>query len=215
MSNEKLFSVIEYSSFFAVRHNPTSKEHPMGDGVDTLFDENDEALSPGSEGFVEKWENVLNADAEETLEAYFPEESETEVAKNRGLMRAQLDDMLAEAGMKVDDVRRPHASDSNLFCDLYIGTGKPVNELVLIRDRLNALGLDASIGRGNNPGHPAYGKQFVELKSFWDDPLELFDCGSCGCYHPVDYDGDCRADEYRFASVEEAKLRTKRNVVLT
>lgn len=214
MSSEKLFSVIEYVSFFAVRHNPTGKEHPMGDGVDTLFDENDHALSPGTDGFVEKWEDALNATPDETLEAYFPDESEAEIAKNRGLMRAQLDDLLAEAGMKVDDVRRPHASDSNLFCDLYAGTGRSMGELVLMRDRLNALGLAASIGRGNNPGHPAYGKSFVEITSFWDDPLELYDCGSCGGYHPVDYDGDCRADEYRFASPEEAKERTKRNVTL-
>ena len=34
-----LFTVIEYSSFFAVRHNPTGDEHPMGDGADTLFTE--------------------------------------------------------------------------------------------------------------------------------------------------------------------------------
>lgn len=69
----KTFSVIEYSSFFAVRHNPTGEEHPMGDGVDTLFDADDHALSPGSEGFVETWEAVLNSNEDETLEAYFPE----------------------------------------------------------------------------------------------------------------------------------------------
>ncbi len=76
LGNQKLFSVIEYSSFFAVRHNPTGKEHPMGDGVDTLFDENDNALSPGTEGFVEAWEDALNATPDETLEAYFPDEVE-------------------------------------------------------------------------------------------------------------------------------------------
>ncbi len=70
---EKTFSVIEYSSFFAVRHIPSGDEHPMGDGVDALFDEEGRALSPGTPGFVEAWENALNADETETLEAYFPE----------------------------------------------------------------------------------------------------------------------------------------------
>jgi hypothetical protein len=69
---ERLFSVIEYSSFFAVRHNPTGEEHPMGDGVDTLFDEDMHALTPGTDGFVETWEESLNSDTQETLEAYFP-----------------------------------------------------------------------------------------------------------------------------------------------
>ena len=72
----KVFSVIEYSSFFAVRHNPSGDEHPMGDGVDTLFNEEDEALSPGVEGFVEEWEKLLNAGEGETLEAYFPQHVE-------------------------------------------------------------------------------------------------------------------------------------------
>lgn len=43
------------------------------DGVDTLFDENDKAMSPGTEGFVEYWEDSLNENREETIEAYFPE----------------------------------------------------------------------------------------------------------------------------------------------
>jgi hypothetical protein len=72
----KTFSVIEYSSFFAVRHNPTGKEHPMGDGVDTLFDEDGKALVPGTLGFVEAWEAALNADQQATLEAYFPEHTD-------------------------------------------------------------------------------------------------------------------------------------------
>ena len=69
----RLFSVIEYSSFFAVRHNPSGDEHPMGDGVDTLFDEDGNALSPGEEDFVDTWEDILNANSDETLEAYFPD----------------------------------------------------------------------------------------------------------------------------------------------
>lgn len=39
---EVIFTVIEYSSFFAVRHNESGEEHPMGDGVDTIFDEDGE-----------------------------------------------------------------------------------------------------------------------------------------------------------------------------
>lgn len=73
----KTFCVIEYSSFFAVRHNATGDEHPMGDGVDTLFDNDGTALSPGSPGFVETWEETLNSDEHSTLEAYFPEHVET------------------------------------------------------------------------------------------------------------------------------------------
>lgn len=72
----KTFTVVEYGSFFAVRHNPSGDEHPMGDGVDTLFDEAGEALVPGTPGFTEAWEEVLNADARTTLEAYFPEQLE-------------------------------------------------------------------------------------------------------------------------------------------
>ena len=56
----KTFTVIEYSSFFAVRHNPSGDEHPMGDGVDTLFDEDGMALMPGTPGFIETWEEVLD-----------------------------------------------------------------------------------------------------------------------------------------------------------
>ena len=72
----KLFSVIEYSSFFALRHNPSGDEHPMGDGVDSLFDEDGNALKPGTPHFVETWEQVLNADEQTTLEAYFPQHME-------------------------------------------------------------------------------------------------------------------------------------------
>ncbi len=70
------FSVIEYSSFFAVRHNPSGDECPMGDGVDALFDEDGKSLVPGTLGFVEAWEAALNADEHSTLEAYFPQHME-------------------------------------------------------------------------------------------------------------------------------------------
>ena len=72
----QLFDVIEYSSFFAVRHNPSGEEHPMGDGVDSLFNEDGRALSPGTQGFIETWSKILNADEQTTLEAYFPQHFE-------------------------------------------------------------------------------------------------------------------------------------------
>jgi hypothetical protein len=69
----ELFSVVEYSSGFAVRHNPTGREHWMSDGVDAIFDDNDEPISPGSPGFCEKWAEFLNAAEDDTLAAYFPD----------------------------------------------------------------------------------------------------------------------------------------------
>jgi hypothetical protein len=67
----KTFSVIEYTSFFAVRHNASGDEHPMGDGVDTLCDPEGNTLIPGTPGFVEAWEIALNFDTQETMKAYF------------------------------------------------------------------------------------------------------------------------------------------------
>ncbi len=72
----RTFSVIDYSSFFAVRHNPSGDECPMGDGVDTLFDEDGKPLVPGTPGFVETWAAALNADEQGTLDAYFPQHAE-------------------------------------------------------------------------------------------------------------------------------------------
>lgn len=71
---KKLFSVIEYASFFAVQHNLTGKKHPMGDGVDSLFTPTGRSMSPGAKRFRAEWERQLNSDADQTLEAYFPEE---------------------------------------------------------------------------------------------------------------------------------------------
>lgn len=31
----------------------------------------------------------------------------------------------------------------------------------------------------------------------------LYECGICSCYHPWEWDGDCREDENRFATVED------------
>lgn len=73
---QRLFDVIEYSSFFAVRHIPSGDEHSMSDGVDALFDEDGTALVPGTPGFTETWAEALNADEQATLEAYFPQHLE-------------------------------------------------------------------------------------------------------------------------------------------
>lgn len=54
------------------------QERPMGDGVDAVFDEEGNALRPGEEWFRSEWEDRLNADEQETLEAYFPEIAENE-----------------------------------------------------------------------------------------------------------------------------------------
>jgi hypothetical protein len=70
---DKTFAVVEYSCFFAVRHNPSGDEHPMVDGVDSLFDQDEKALTPG---FSEAWEEALNADKDETLQAYFPQQTD-------------------------------------------------------------------------------------------------------------------------------------------
>jgi len=68
------FVVIEYSSFFAVHDTRTGEEHPMGDGVDAIFSEDCEPLSPGTTGFTDAWQESLNANEDETLEAYFPDQ---------------------------------------------------------------------------------------------------------------------------------------------
>jgi hypothetical protein len=72
------FIVVEYSSFFAVRDTHTGQEHPLGDGVDTLFDAEGNALIPGTPGFCEAWAEALNADEAETLEAYFEQQYDKE-----------------------------------------------------------------------------------------------------------------------------------------
>jgi hypothetical protein len=74
------FQVIEYSSFFAVHDTVTGEEHPMGDGVDTLFTATGKAKSPGSKGFIREWQKALNSSESETLEAYFPEQYDKENA---------------------------------------------------------------------------------------------------------------------------------------
>ena len=70
----KMFTVIEYTSHYQVRHNPSGQVAFLSDGVDCLFTETGRAIRPGREYFRRKWENSLNENEDETLEAYFPEE---------------------------------------------------------------------------------------------------------------------------------------------
>ncbi len=67
-----LFTVIEYSSGFAVRHNPTGQERWMSDGVGIEFGTEDAPLTVGMPGFCDAWTKSANEDGD-TLEAYFPE----------------------------------------------------------------------------------------------------------------------------------------------
>jgi hypothetical protein len=67
------FHVIEYTSGFAVRHRESGTEQWMSDGVDVLCDNDDNTLSPGSSGFIRKWEDAMNEPGSETMEAYFPQ----------------------------------------------------------------------------------------------------------------------------------------------
>ncbi len=70
---ERIFHVVEYSSFYAVRHVPTGTESPMGDGVDTLFTDDGAPYVSGTPELVEAWEDMLNGDVLDTYEAYFPD----------------------------------------------------------------------------------------------------------------------------------------------
>lgn len=73
-----LFKVVEHFNGYAVVHVPSGQEHWLGDGVDSIFDDNDESVSPGTKAFVQLWEDDLNASGAETLEAYFPDLLHTE-----------------------------------------------------------------------------------------------------------------------------------------
>src|SRR5437879_4408702 len=42
--------------------------------------------------------------------------------------------------------------------------------------------------------------------------IELFECGSCGAYHPVDFEGDCRDDANRYGGPEDYAERNNVNI---
>jgi hypothetical protein len=67
------FTVIEYASGYAVRHEPSGKQAWMSDGVDVLTTPTGRSMRPGSEYFRKTWQEHLNQIAGDTREAYFPE----------------------------------------------------------------------------------------------------------------------------------------------
>jgi len=68
-----VFRVDEYSSGFEVEHIPTGQSHWMSDGVDALSSDDGQSWKPGTPGFREAWEHILNEDASTTYDSYFPD----------------------------------------------------------------------------------------------------------------------------------------------
>jgi hypothetical protein len=75
------FEVCEFSSGYSVRDRITDQDHLMSDGVDVLTSDDPENPAPavGTEEFRAAWEAMLNADEEETLLAYFPDQHQIEI----------------------------------------------------------------------------------------------------------------------------------------
>jgi hypothetical protein len=46
------------------------------------------------------------------------------------------------------------------------------------------------------------------------DPIKVIECGCCSGWHRVEFNGDCRQDDERFASPEQAANRLKNPVVV-
>jgi hypothetical protein len=71
--------------------------------------------------------------------------------------------------------------------------------------------------RTDNPnlplgGHTSYGpsqreftpaEQRLAIVERYGAPLELYDCGICGAFHPNGFHGDCRMDLFRVADPDE------------
>lgn len=69
----KAFTVVEYHTGFALRHNPTGHESWLGDGVDAFLSNNGDALHPGTPDFLETWQGIFDEIGEdELLDVYFP-----------------------------------------------------------------------------------------------------------------------------------------------
>jgi hypothetical protein len=144
----KLFSVVEYASYFAVRHNPTGLEKPMGDGVDTLFDVNGKSLVPGTPGFTETWEAMLN-DWEDTLEAYFPELLPPVPLVEEGKLRPIVEFDVRDYGInKLHNFRlvgltRDTPNGTVTYSDVVLGGGETYREAILdAKAKLEKLGYD-------------------------------------------------------------------------
>jgi hypothetical protein len=46
------------------------------------------------------------------------------------------------------------------------------------------------------------------------EPHVIYECGICGCYHPWDWNDDCRDDENRFGSPEDYIEKTHCDSIL-
>jgi hypothetical protein len=69
------FKVHEHFNGFELEDTKSEQRHWLSDGVDCVGagPDSEEYLSPGTPGFTEIWSDDLNANQEETLQAYFPE----------------------------------------------------------------------------------------------------------------------------------------------
>lgn len=77
-----------------------------------------------------------------------------------------LNDVLTRHGLQVDEWR----GGAGRFRDLYIGTGADVLTLLKCKDDFQGKGFTgAAVLYGDNPGHPAHGKPYLLLPSFWWD----------------------------------------------
>lgn len=47
------------------------------------------------------------------------------------------------------------------------------------------------------------------------NPIKIIECGSCSCYHRVNYYGDCRNDNERFADLQDAANHLQKPVIET
>ena len=72
--HSKQFIVNEWFNGYEVKHIASGKTHWMGDGVDRVEELGAESAVIGTEAFRQAWEDELNANPAEILEAYFPEE---------------------------------------------------------------------------------------------------------------------------------------------
>ena len=70
----KRFIIRECLSGYELQDTFTLNTGWLGDGVYTLFTATGKAMRPGSEYFRRTWERHINATANESLKAYFPQE---------------------------------------------------------------------------------------------------------------------------------------------
>lgn len=79
---DKMFKLVEVFNGFMVEHVPSGKRASCGDGCDRYAELEEGEIAPdiGSAQYLADWDDELNANQGETLEAYFPEMSKLEVS---------------------------------------------------------------------------------------------------------------------------------------